>query len=360
MSRTEKTWLAALLLLAALFLPAAGAADLLSGDALTGESVNYRTETVQLGVYEKTANASASLYYPMTLSVSYDYGQARFVEYAVARGDAVKAGDVLARLRVTASAAEMARMELSLERAREAMVRALEAYDARIAGASAAAEAAEGLAREEKALALRRLQVERAQYVNRQEYDLENQSLALEEARAALTMDVLRAPADGVVTDLASHKADDPIAAGETMVTLQASEEVVLLRLDNRAGSFRYNMPVTVRVGTLGNGKALTGRVVASEEAVPQGRRSGFAYVRLDPGQDDVGLKNLQVSGPEIRVEDVLLVTRRAVSQDQGQYTVSKLSDGVVQKRLVTVGHANSTHMWILQGVSEGETLILN
>ena len=348
-----------LLALALALLPGAVGEDLLSGDALKPETVNYRTATVRQGVYEKTVSGTASVCYPVTCQVCYEYSQAQFLEYAVSTGDAVKAGDVLARFRITGSAAEMTRMELSLTRAEEAAERELAERDAVIA--AAAAEMSGDPAQQEKqALILRRLEVERAQYVNRQNYLLENQRRDTKAAREALTMDALYAPADGVVTELAPRKADDPIAAGEALVTLQCSSDIMLLRLDNRAGNFRYNMPVTVTAGSRIDGITLSGRVAASDDIVPEGRRTGAAYVRLDPCEGDIPLTNLQVSAADIYVEDVMLVPRRAVTQEDGKYYVTKLTDGRTQKRYVNVGHANTTDMWILQGVCEGETLILD
>ena len=44
-----------------------------------------------------------------------------------------------------------------------------------------------------------------------------------------------------------------------------------------------------------------------------------------------------------------------------GKYYVSKLSpDGVVQKRYVTVAMQGITETWILQGIEEGETIIID
>ena len=359
MSGIDKKRLALFLLLA-LLLPGALGEDLLSGDALKPEEVNYRTETVRRGVYEKTVSGTASVVYPITCQVTYEYSQARFLEYAVSRGDAVRAGDVLARFRMTGSEAEMARLELSLTRGQEAMERELSARDEAIAAATAALETCDPAQREKQALLLRWLEVERAQYANRQNYQLELQRQAVAAARAALTADVLRAPVDGVVADLTPKKQDEAILAGEPLVTLQCDTDVMLLRLDNRAGSFRYNMPVTVTAGGRFDGVTLSGRVVASDDVVPEGRRMGAAYVRLDPYAGDIPLGNLQVSAAGIRVEDVALVSRRAVTQEEGKDCVIKLTDGMSQKRFVNVGHANTTDMWILQGVCEGETLILN
>ncbi len=359
MSRIDGMRLLAVFLLVALLSGTAGA-DVLSGDQLKQEEVNYRTETVQTGTFEKTVSTSASEYYPLTKQVRYKYSNAKFIEYTVSRGEEVREGDVLARFRITGSVAEMERMELELKRAEEETERGLKDRDEQILRARAAvSEAADSYERERCSLALRRLEIEREQYADRRQYSLDNQRQAVEEARAAWEMDELVAPMDGVITDLTYKRPDDAVYAGEVLVTMY-STDVMLLHVDNAAGSFRYNMPVTITVGTNKARVDLTGRVVAADNALSDNHRTGHAFIQLDPYDESVKLRNPKATGALIRVEDVLTISRKAATLESGKYFVTKLVDGMVQKRYVNNGPSNTSTIWVLQGVSDGETLILD
>ena len=91
-----------LLLMLALLMPhtacAAVSENLLEAQGQTQEAANYKTYTVETGVYERSYSASGSTYYPYTYNLCFETAGAKFKEYTVKRNDTVKKGDVLARI----------------------------------------------------------------------------------------------------------------------------------------------------------------------------------------------------------------------------------------------------------------------
>ncbi len=335
--------------------------DILPASERIQEQVNYRTETVRIDDYVKTATAGSSEYYPLTFNVRFEYNNAKFVEYTVTRGTAVKKGDVLARFTITGSEVQLTRMELNLKRAEEAMEKEILARKEEIARVRSGIAAETNVhERQKKELKLRKLEIALEQYVYQQERSIARQKEALSEEIERRETNVLLSPVDGVVTELTYKKVDDAVSASETLVTIY-SEDVMLLRLDNSNGNFRYNMPVTITTGTGDRQVTLTGRIVAADDAVPESERSGHAFVQIDPyDAEEIKLRNPKVTGDSIRMDNVLMVRRTAVTLEAGKYYITRLKDGMVQKRYIKYGLGNSSDVWIMNGASEGDQVIVD
>lgn len=334
--------------------------DIIRSDMMTLEEVNYNTITVTSGTFDRPVTNSVSEYYPLVYPLKFDGVNAKFLEYTVKRGDEVKAGDVLARFSITGSDAAMERMELELQRAEEALREGLREREEQIRlKRNEVSEATDSYVREKKMLELRRLELEMEQYSFRQEHSIAQQREAVEEERENRAMNELIAPVDGIVDDVKYKKLDDAVSSSEVLITL-SSTEVMLLRADNSSGNFRYNMPVTVTVGTNKSSTDLTGRVVASDHAIEEIDKTGHALILLDPYDESINLRNPKVKASYMLLEDVLIVPRKAASLENGKYYVTKLTDGMVQKRYVQYAESNTTYVWLMQGVSEGEVLIID
>ena len=62
----------------------------------------------------------------------------------------------------------------------------------------------------------------------------------------------------------------------------------------------------------------------------------------------------------EESVKQVVMVDRSAVHKDDNGSYVYILNDGILQKRYVLCGLSNVDHVWIIDGLTEGQTLVLN
>ena len=334
--------------------------DIIASDQMTVEEVNYNTVTVVSGTFERPVSNSLSEYYPLVYPLKFEGSNAKFIEYTVKRGDEVKAGDVLARFEITGSDAAMESMELNLRRAEEALEEGLRDREEQIRLKRAeVSEEKDSYVREKKMLEMRKMEIEMEQYRFRQEYSIAGQRKAVEEERANRAANELIAPVDGVVADVKYKKLDDAVSTNEVLITL-SSTDVMLLRVDNSSGSFRYNMPVTVTVGSNKKSTDLTGRVVASDHAIDEKDQTGHALILLDPYDESIKLRNPKVKASYMLLEEELIVPRKAATLENGKYYVTKLVDGMVQKRYVQYAESNTSEVWLLQGVSEGDVLIVD
>lgn len=356
MSRTKR--LIALLCALCLCAGLARAEDLIASDAIVPEVANYRTSAVVRSDYIQTSSAGASEVYPLTYRARYEGATARFVRLLVKKGDEVKAGDVIAELELNASTVSLEEKELSLQRAREAYEEGLlERREAVSAAQQAFSAAQDEYAREDARLALEKARLEMEKYRCQQERAIARAQEEIDELRKDYESTLVCAPADGVISDVAYYKEGEPVYSGATLATLYSTDKL-LLRVKNDSGSFRYNLPVTVETGVAKERVTLSGRVVATDLLLPANERTqNVAYVLLDDAQD-ANIRNSQATCESVVVRDVLLVPRSALTLEAGNYYVSKLVDGRVEKRFVNARLSATPQQWLLQGLDEGDLII--
>lgn len=334
--------------------------NLISEDMMRDEAVHYKTAAVEMGTFERMVSTSASEYYPVEYQVRFEGSGARFGEYLVERRDAVKKGDVLATFEVDFDEAAYLEAQLKLERLQDEAVRAeenageeMEQLEMQLLKATSS---------EEKALA--RLHIERAEIVRAQAKDsferqiaaMEDQIAEMEQQKNAVT---LIAPIDGEVQSIETRRAGEKVYEGEVLVTIR-QENVVLMAIENPAGAYRYGAELSVEVGSGKDKTQLEGRVVAVDTVAPVSERKGYALAEVY-NPDGVKLKRMTVTEAMIRVDNVMMVPRKAVSMDGGKYCVQLLKDGVPQKRFINCVFSNTAKtVWVIQGLELGDEVVVD
>lgn len=329
-------------------------------DALDApDSVNYKTEQVRRDDFIKTSNVSATVVYPKRSTLFIEEGSARFVENLVRRGDKVKAGDPLVRYERQESRAEYQELELSAQRLEEQIRDDREAAAQEIQQAQRESATLTGTEAQLKKIEIEKikLQMERDQFANQAK--LEDLNRQIDEMAERMEQEVLVAPYDGVVDQLSTKTTGDTIWAGESLVEIY-SEEEILLEIPDSTGQLRMGMEVTVEVGRNDNMVSYLGKVVMADNVLPYAARSGNAYVQMLEGPEDANsLKAITVVSEVMRLEDVLLASRRAFTMEKGNQTVSILNGDMVQKRYALADYNNGVDALVLMGLEEGQTLIL-
>ena len=339
---------------------AAAQEDLIDDQQQIQQEVTYRTDVVRMGTFTKESTFSATEYYPCSRDVVCPEEGRIFAEYAVSRGDQVKAGDVLVRLSTQRDSIALTKLQRELARLQEEFASAKAEKQDAIAQMEAAANAAADATEKEQLqikAAIMRTQLEQFCYLQQLEIDQKQQEA--DACQKAQTVLELTAPIDGLVTALAQKEPEDPVNAGEVLVTL-VDTGVRLLQVSDPVAELRINMPVTITVGRGNNQKTMTGTVIASEEAIGQQYRKGYAYVRIDPEFEDAALRDARVIANIVEIDNVLMVNRRAVELENGKTYVTVLANGVQQRRVILLGMSGVENAWIVAGVAEGDTLILH
>ena len=97
--------------------------------------------------------------------------------------------------------------------------------------------------------------------------------------------------------------------------------------------------------------------------------QNDYMIIELDSEEDAAFLAGrrsgtITITGVTLSVDDTLIAARAAFILSGGSYYVQILGeDGAVHLRPVNIGsvnnNGNGTDVWILEGVDEGETLVL-
>lgn len=353
-----------LLLLAFSLLPLsalASSASLISDEMIQAEAANYDTYTVVCGVYEKTTTTSAAEYYPYTYRLRFEQSGAVFEEYLVRRGQEVKAGDALARFSLPSNEVALATRQLSLRQLEESFAQG------QLAKSQALSEQREKLTNltDPYAQALLLLQIQRdeialEQYCYQQRQTIDTLKAEIAEIEETARQTVLYTPADGVIDEISYKREGDKISTSEVLITLSRTDGM-LLRIENKSGGFRFGMPVTVETGRNKTRVQLSGRVVGADTLLPDGRKSGYAYIQLDPyNEEEIRLNNSKAIAPSIYLEQVIVLPRKAVTLNSGKYSVNLLIDGVPRKRFVNYVMQTTSSALVIQGLNPGDIIVID
>jgi len=359
LSRNKR--LAALLTALLLARPTAlASSELIAPEQIVADEVKYKTCTVEYGEFAKQIMMSCSQYFPLVSTVRYRGDTAVYVETLVRRGQEVKAGDALLRVRVLYDEVQMAELELAYERAAEACEEGVQSRREAIdeMERALAAERDED-ARQTMRLQLKKLKLGLEQFIYQQEYALADRQRQIDELNERHAVSLVTAPIDGVVSELTYLRDGDKLYDGSVVCQISSQEVMLLLAKDNR---LRYGMEVGLETGVNKNRVQLTGHVVAATDCL-KGVISEYALVEVDPWDEglDFNWRNIRLTADLVKVGRVLMVDRKATALNSGRYSVTKLrEDGVTQKRFVNQAMTNTVDIWLLQGLEEGDVVIID
>ena len=348
-------------LLIALMLPKAALADdLIDEQLLVPESANYDTLTIEYGDYTKSVTAAGYQVFPVEQDLAMEEGTARLAKVHVIRNAEVHAGDVLVTYEKEGSRAELERMELALQRTEEGFeagklqrTEALRKLREQLSGLTDSFDV------RAKQLEIQKAQVEYDMYVYQTEYSMRQQRADIEELSAFFADTQIVAPFDGVITGVTTKNPGDTVYAGEVLVTVQAQDRYVI-GLDNASGNFRYGMRVSVGLGPRNKKTYVDGRIIAAANILPSEISMSYALVELYGEATESGLKNISIEGKSIELGHVLKISRKAITFDGGKSYVSILDGDMVQKRIIVSGHNAAGDTWVVQGLSEGQQVIID
>ena len=324
------------------------------------EKANYKTAVVERGNFTKEVAGSGSVVYPVQAELRWTEGSVRFDEFYVTSGTEVSKGDVLARFTTEENQVALEEKQLALERAQRDFTLGKQQRQDQIKQAEAALNGLGSYEARIQALNIQKLQSQYDQYVYQTEYSLAAQQEEIQKLQSQISETVLVAPFDGVVDSVVSFNQGDKVDPSQVLVTMYASDRL-LISAEDAEGAYRYNMPVTVQIGNNDEVETYTGRVISASNILPAALKQGQALIELD-GKLDPALakRKVAVTGNDVDLHNVLLVNRSAIKKDESRRYVYVLDGETVKKRYVVEGENNMSTTWILDGLTEGQTLILD
>lgn len=328
----------------------------------TGDTVpeatgaSYETCVAEIGDSSKTISISGSLVYPQRQDLYFDGQGARVDTILVENGQEVKEGDVLATFTVESSEADLKEKRLSVEQAQRSFNQGVEDREEEIELQKKIAASGD----KKETLKLEELQSSLALFKLQNQANIDQLEEELAEMENAAGKTTLTAPFDGVVDSINGELRKGTSVNSGTQIMAVYSQSPVYIAVEDSSHSLRLGMKVTVTAGRNNDRRQYTGLVVAAPEALPASMGANTYYIEAKDAPLDILEITPTVSAEIALAEDVVVVSRKAVTTEDGKSYVRILEDGAIHKRYVVIGWDDlKTSVWIAKGVEPGQTLIL-
>ena len=346
---------------------------LLQEELMSSEQANYNTEQAKIGTYEKEASGSATALYLIQDSLSWEKDNAYYRESFVKSGQEVKKGDVLMQFDIKEDRTELETLELQLLRKKEEREEQMEERFVVLETAKRKLEDMRDPAKyvlleydlEIQQLRIEKLQAEFEQYMYQSEQEIQQMEERIGEIRKAASENVLTAPFDGVIKEVTRYNVGDKVPVNQTLITMYSTDKL-LLKAENASGKLRYNMEVVIEAGNKKNPLIFTGKVVTAPNILPSSVKKDLTLIELNASLtreqviENEQNGNIRYSAVTERLQDILVIDRKALEKEDNKFYVNILEGDMVQKRYVVSTINNMDVAWILDGLTEGQTVIVD
>ncbi|MBQ6026231.1 MAG: efflux RND transporter periplasmic adaptor subunit [Lachnospiraceae bacterium] len=323
---------------------------------------NVKTTKVTKGEFFVTGAVQGSLEFSSNQYVMCDVseGVVHFQEMLVSQGDTVKKGDPIASIYVTVDEIEKEEVQRNLDAARKN----LDEYkaDTRLLLNQYKKALNQGSERDRRLaqISYDRLYDSYKKELEKREARIDEYVIRLAQIESIENTKTVDAPTDGVIGFTNRMRKGEVLGRWSFLCAINDPSNVRVV-VEGGSDLLRYNMPVKIVQSTGNRNVELTGRVVTMKStaaSVNLMARNDIIEIYGDvstlmPGAD------VSVKFDKIYVEDALIVPKNALKSDKkGQY-LNVYINGFSSKRYVVVGGADSMNYWIVFGVEEGDTIIL-
>lgn len=334
------------------------------------QAANERTVRVERGTLVQEFRASASVQSVREVTVYLEAEDAQFVEHRVQNGQRVEAGDVLSVFRKRSDNVRLAEIEVELQGLAAEREDGLYDRDKADEDLREQLYELEILPSDEKTYRvyvqgqvlqaqLARSALEREQFLLRLEERERKLNAEREEILAGERDLTVTAPVSGVVTGLQTISPGENCEAGCALLRVYDPERYLLRAGEGILGELRVGQAVTIEYGPADERKTVPGVVVSAQSLLPPDLDAGGAAVAVQEDIPAADLVNPSVVSQEKLLEDALLLPRTAVGSENGQSYVLLRKDGSPRKRFVQVGPQSNDQVVILDGVTEGQEVVL-
>gem|GEM_PF-343506 len=281
-----------------------------------------------------------------------------------------EAAVVQARAAVTQAEAGVLQAEAAVTQAQANLTMLLEgasketiaAAEAQVTQAEAGALQAEAQVEQAKANLAMLLEGASEEQIAMAEAQVEQARIALEDAQDNLAKATLKAPFDGVVTDV--YVTVGEWATGLAVDLMDSSSLEVVLDVDEiDIGSLAVGQQAVVTLETWPD-EELTGKLVSIAPKARSGTEIVTYQVHLSLDAGELPVRSGMTANAELVTasrEGVLLVPNRAITADRqaGKYYVNLVQGDTVVKTEVTIGLRDKDYTEITSGLGEGDKLAI-
>ncbi len=290
-------------------------------------AVTYRTVEVTRGVIEQEVIVTGTYEYTTQYSLSFTYKGGRLERLPVRYGDDVTVGRLVAELEAGTLLTDIELQKIAVERA-------------------------------EIILTKRRVQDDRLD-VRLAELDLQAARIRLRDLQTALERRRIYSPIDGRVVYIAPIEIGDFVEPYEVVARIADPGEMLVIYRGGEAGLFKVDYPVELRVGDETYQGVVVMTPATAPARLPESQRNRVFIRPVDVSPEKLERSFIVIRAVIARKENVIVVPRSGVREYQNRYFVHVLENNIRIERPVEIGMETQTHTEILEGLAEGELIIL-
>ncbi len=367
-------------------LPVQAGSSLIDPSRMRASKTNYRTEEVAPGELTQSFSMAAIEVFPLNrrailTNEMVDGHTAVHKETLVRVGDIVEAGDPVEEIEVLVDTVDLAEKELRLTRLTERYEAELEArrtsYEETAASLGISTDALEeklakgaeageenggsgvfaSLTPSELKAVLAKLELDR--YVLENERQISQLSAEVNRLHELQEVRYITAPISGKISDITIFHTGDRIQAGQSICSV-LDEDVMLVMGENTG--LRTGMRATVETGQGNRRVKMEGTVVAAPDTSPV-MAPDRGFVALDPGERDPNMRwlNMRIEAVNFRLDNIIVVSRDALEATNGKFSATTLdAEGNTHTRGAVTGLRTPQRIWVLQGLEEGDQVVLH
>lgn len=318
------------------------------------------TYTVSYGSVSVEKESKASLFYPSKTLLRYEGQDAVYVSSSVKHGQTVEAGDLIMTVTPKTSSIDVEEKELELARLKNSLEEDIELKNSELSVLKSRMNAASDYWEYRKLqLDVQKSELEIEYESARRNREISRKEEAFQKLCDAADAVEIRTPVSGTVIDLIIPEDGDLIEANTLICSI---EDPSSCQVKASSCPFPFGSQVQIIGSRMGDELKIDASVTGSSSTENRDTDQFISY--LTPSNTDVSLEsiqNLAVTGTVSDLEHVLLIPTKTVHSDSGGDFVYLLTDtGKRQKQYLKTWIASSEWTWVVDGLSEGQTISLN
>lgn len=329
--------------------------NIISSELVSGES-GFGQDTAQIGDFVESKTFDAKRIYPISNVITSQYEGVILEKINVQSGQNVKKGELLVSIEPITDEL-IAEKEAAIAKNKEDVDAVLTSYQATMNNLQNSIGASSGTQQKLYQVQLEKTQKQYEWYQKSGNRDQEEMKAELEYLRSLQGDLNIYAPYDGVIDTVSNVQTGTELDSSRELLTMH-SEEQIMLEV-GEGSSLRFGQIVTVETGSGDNIKSYKGTVISANNVRSDALKTGSAVIRLDDQVPAEELGNVRIKANIKELYNVLVIKNYAVSTEKDKNYVSILKDDQIMKRRVISGGNCGEYTWILQGVSEGQTVTI-
>lgn len=341
--------------------------------------ISYKTETVKRGDFTNNGFCMAKPFFINKHVVTYSIEGANitFNGYLVESGSFVKKGEPIASISVKYDTDVLEDKELQLSNDKinyefnlKTKYKTLHDAERKLS------KMKEGTEKLLQTLRVKKIRLDYENYKMMMNEALEGRKNNLDQFKKSVSKTHILAPIDGFINN-GKLSPEDSLQQDTPISVINTNKRYLIEAIDT-INALRYGTIVTIRIDKLKESYSFQGKVISSPNILTNGLSSNIAYIEIldDTKNLDINDSAIMIEYESFRMNNVLLINPNAICINQEKifdtyynayinvgepkYYVSILNNGKVERQYVTIGGSNNQHCWILSGLEEGQTVILN